>query len=278
MGDMHALLYRHAGGAMLRTAVLPLSQAPRRWPVLSDPGSCRSWLREVWSLPGFAEAVRYASGRFAGEVEAVVDGTVRPTRRLRRVTLSALRYLLRAVGRPIPFGMFAGVASVEVGDGPHASWGADHRLLMRADTLWLDAVIEQLEADPAVLRDLEVVFSDLVVLRGGRIEVPRGPGRATMRNTAVVRLVREAAAAPIAWQVLWEKVADAFPGVQPSTIDGFLGQLVANGVLVTNLRAPMTVSDPLAHLVDVLSRTTATPAGAVVGELRGIRGPVTKSV
>ncbi|MGN9911115.1 lantibiotic dehydratase [Phytohabitans sp. LJ34] len=268
---MHAPLYRHAGGAMLRAAVLPLSQAPKRWPVLSDPGSCRLWLRKVWALPGFAEAVRYASGPFAGEVEAVLDGTVTQTRRVRRATLSGLRYLLRAVGRPTPFGMFAGVAPVEVGGEPHASWGAQHRLLVRADTLWLDAVIERLEADPAVLRDLEVVFSDLVVFRGGRIEVPRGPGRATMRNTAVVRLVREAAATPIAWQVLWAKVAEAFPGARPSTIDATLSQLVANGVLVTNLRAPMTVPDPLAYLVDAISRTTATPAGDMVGELRETR-------
>jgi lantibiotic biosynthesis protein len=100
--------------------------------------------------------------------------------------------------------------------------GAEHRLLVRPDTLWLDDVIEWLEADPTVLRDLEVVFSDPVVVRGGRIEVRRGPGRATMRNTAVVRLVREAAAAPISCQVLTAKVAEAFPTVQPSTIDNVL--------------------------------------------------------
>jgi lantibiotic biosynthesis protein len=69
VGDIQALWCRHAGGAMLRAPALPLSKAPTWWPELSDPRSCRSWLHEVWSLPGFADAVRYASDFFADQVE-----------------------------------------------------------------------------------------------------------------------------------------------------------------------------------------------------------------
>lgn len=104
-------LYHHAGGAMLRAAILPVGRAPEDWPTLSDPGSCRSWLRTVWALPGFATATRYASRSFADKVEKVLAEQITNSKQVRRVTLSVLRYLLRSVGRPTPFGMFAGVAA-----------------------------------------------------------------------------------------------------------------------------------------------------------------------
>lgn len=100
MGAVDVPLYHHAGGAMLRAAVLPVDRVPDFWPTLADPGSCRSWLRAVWALPGFATAIRYASSSFADTVEEVLAEQITNARQVRRVTLSVLRYVLRAVGRP----------------------------------------------------------------------------------------------------------------------------------------------------------------------------------
>jgi len=72
MGATDPPLYRHAGGAMLRAAILPLQSSQTWWPTLSDPGSCWKWLLAAWTLPGFADATRYASGSFAALVEAVL--------------------------------------------------------------------------------------------------------------------------------------------------------------------------------------------------------------
>jgi hypothetical protein len=69
MGTTNRPWYSHAGGAMLRAAAFPLHRRPATWPALSDTDSCRSWLEEVWALPGFAEATRYASSSFAALVE-----------------------------------------------------------------------------------------------------------------------------------------------------------------------------------------------------------------
>ncbi len=268
-------LYRHAGAGLLRAAALPLHDCPTSWPSLSDPDSCRVWLRAVWALPGFAEATRYASRSFATLVDNVLVGEITDDRHIRSVTTSVMRYVLRTVGRPTPFGLFAGVAPVRVGGDAAVAWGADHRAAVRVDTLWLDAVIERLETQPALLLLLDVVVCDLVVDRGDRIEVPRGGGRVTVRNTAVVRLVRDAAATPITFEALRGKIAEAFPGVPPATIHAALGSLVHEGVLITNLRAPMTVTDPLGYLIEALARVTAGDAlhqaGTVVTELGDIR-------
>jgi lantibiotic biosynthesis protein len=275
MAGVDAPLYRHAGGGMLRAAVLPLGSVPARWPTVSDSGSCRSWLREVWALPGFAEAVRGASSSLASTVEAVLGGQVAEVRQVRRVTVSVLRYLLRSVGRPTPFGLFAGAAPVRVGEQARVRWGGDHRVLVRADTVWLDEVVERLETSADLLPLLDVVVCDLVVDRGGRIEVPRGPGRVTVRHTAVVRLVRDAATAPISVVLLSGKVAEAFPDVPAATIHEALRSLVAEGVLITSLRPPMTVTDPLGFVIDVLDRAAADAGHVQVGglaeDLRGVQ-------
>lgn len=118
------------------------------------------------------------------------------------------------------------------------------------------------------------MITNLSVDRGDRVEMPRGPGRVTVRNTAVLRLVRKAAAAPIRFAVLAATVAEAFPRVAPAKIYQTLSGLVAHGVLITSLRAPMTVTDPLGHLIETLDRAAAgTPlaqANAMVAELTDI--------
>jgi thiopeptide-type bacteriocin biosynthesis protein len=264
MGGIDESLYHHAGGAMLRSASLSVDRAPQDWPTLSDPGSCRSWLRTVWELPGFATATRYASSPFADTVEHVLAEQITTSKQVRRVTLSVLRYFLRSVGRPTPFGMFAGVAPVQVGGETQVAWGADHRVLIRADTLWFDDVVERLETRPDLLPCLDVVVSNLLIDRGDRVEMPRGPGRVTVRNTAVLRLVRETAATPIRFAALAASIAEAFPGVAPVKVHQTLSALVTQGVLITNLRAPMTATDPLGHLIATLDRAAdGTPLAEV---------------
>jgi hypothetical protein len=65
---------------------------------------------------------RYASTSSAGKVEGVLAEQITNSKQVRRVTLSVLRYLLRCVGRPTPFGMFAGVAPVQVGSKTQTAW------------------------------------------------------------------------------------------------------------------------------------------------------------
>ncbi|MDT3443608.1 MULTISPECIES: lantibiotic dehydratase [unclassified Pseudofrankia] len=270
MIDADVRLYRHAGGAMLRAAVLPLSQQLDDWPTLSDPDSCRSWLRTMWVLPGFADAIRHASGSFAARVEAVLDGENAGSKQVRRVTSAVVRYLLRSMGRPTPFGLFAGVAGARVGEDVRVHWGADHRLALRADTLWLDDVVGRLEALPDLLAHLDVVVCDLLVERGDRIEMPRGPGRVTVRNTSVMRLVRGLAAKPLPFHALLDQVAMEFPTAPAVAVRQALGELVAQGVLITNLRAPMTTADPLTHVVTIVERAVAggvEAAGTMLSEL-----------
>jgi thiopeptide-type bacteriocin biosynthesis protein len=272
---MVAPFYRHRGAALLRAAALPLSANPRHWPDLSDPGASRAWLASMWARPEIAEAIRHASPGLASRVEAVLGERPLPGKQVRRATLATLRYVLRATGRHTPFGLFAGVAPVTVGPASASRWGSEHRAAVRADTQWVADVIDDLEACPDLLERLDVVFTNLATVRGGRLEAPSGPDRVTARHTRAVQAVRAAAAAPIRFGELAAALGTDFPDVAAARIRAMLVSLVRQRFLLTDLRAPCTVSDPLAHLTGRLraaDAATVTSVSTTVKELEDIAG------
>lgn len=266
-------LYRHTDVALLRAAATPLTQAPDRWPDPADAEGCRVWLDQVWSRSDLADAVRQASASLAERVEAILAGKAVTDKQVRRATLSIARYLLRGIGRPTPFGLFAGVAPARWGPEAQARWGEGHRALARVDTGWLAEVIARAEGCAELLERLDVVVDDLAVRRGGRIEIPRGANRVSILYTPAVAALQAAAAAPVRFGDLVDSLAEEFT-VDRAKVAGALTELVRQGYLLTSLRAPLTVTDPLTHLLDRLHDTDAASIEAtasLVGELEAIR-------
>ncbi|GAA0908548.1 lantibiotic dehydratase [Virgisporangium aurantiacum] len=253
-------LYRHGGGALLRAAAVSLNATPDEWPDLNNVASCRTWLKRVWAVWDFADAVGQASPALSSRVEAINAGGTFEPKVVLRAAAATLRYLLRAVGRPTPFGLFAGVAPVSVGPSALVRWGSRHRAVARVDTQWLTDVIDRLEAVPELLERLDVVCNDLAVHRGARWEVPRGPHRANVRYTRAVAEAHAAAGSPVRFTVLTDKLVDAFPGAGATSARRMLTDLIRQGFLISCLRAPLTVVDPLAYL---MQRLRAVEAAAI---------------
>lgn len=111
------LLYRHTGVGLLRAAAYPLRDAPGWWPDPSDTQACRMWLDQMWSRPEVADAIRHASLTLARRIDAIGAGHAVEDRKVRKATVSIARYMLRATGRPTPFGLFAGVAPMTLAPG-----------------------------------------------------------------------------------------------------------------------------------------------------------------
>ena len=251
-------LYRHTNTALLRAASLPLHRAPGWWPDPDDTGDCRRWLAQVWAGPEFSRAVRDAGEGLAAQVDAVLGNIKAPARTVRRATESTARYVLRITGRPSPFGLLAGVANVTLGGTGSPRVGTGHRTVARVDTQWLGDIIDTLEAIPDLREHLDVVFSNLAVERGRRVQLPKGgPVSAHVRNTTVVQAVRAAAATPTPMRCLAADLADTFPDADPARIAAVLADLIRERFLLTSLRPPMTEADPLAYLVDRLRAAQA---------------------
>ncbi|MEV8635353.1 lantibiotic dehydratase [Streptosporangium sp. NPDC051023] len=263
-------LYQHSGTALLRAAAAPLTSLPDRWPDPADAVSCRAWLEEVWADAGFADAIREASTGLAERIDAIAAGrTVKP-KQLRRAVVAAARYLLRATGRPTPFGLFAGVAPASIGPAPQVRWGIGHRPIARVDTEWLSSVADGLEADHDLLDRLDVVFNNLAAQRGGRLQIPQGgPNRVSIRFTGVIRFVQDATAAPVRFADLADKLALTANADRAKAV-GLLTELVRQGFLIASLRAPLTVTDPLAHLLDRLHDADADTVPAIAPVVRSL--------
>jgi lantibiotic biosynthesis protein len=272
-----APMYRRAGGALLRAAAVPLTNTPGWWPVPDDAEACAAWLAEAWRLPGFAVALRHASTSLGKRVDAVLAGEPVEAAQVRRAAAAVVRYVLRTVGRPTPFGLFAGVAPVAIGDEARARWSDAHRLVVRADTQWLADIVERLEASPELLERLDVVFTNLAVRRGGRLEAPCGPDRLTVRYTAALQAVWDAATSPIRFGVLAGKLLDSFPGADRTGVRQMLTSLVRQGLLITSLRAPLTIVDPLGYLVGQLRQAdeaTLPPVAELCREVEAVHDEV----
>ncbi|MDH6435700.1 hypothetical protein M2158_004177 [Streptomyces sp. SAI-144] len=275
MGSDDGKLYQHTGAALLRAAAMPLTSLPGWWPDPSDTEACGRWLTQVWADAQFANAVRQASGELATRVDAIRAGQPTRSKQVRRAAMATARYLLRATGRPTPFGLFAGVTAASVGSTPHVRWGDAHQAVARVDTEWLDDVIVRLEASPALLERLHVVLNNLSARRGGRLHVPHGGTMgATIGRTSAVRVIEEKARRPVHFTALAEQLAAIFPRTEPQKIRALLGALVREKFLITSLRAPMTETDPLSHLIERLHGAdagTVPQAAQVLLELEAVQ-------
>lgn len=263
-------LYRHSGAALLRAAAIPLDGLAGDWPDLTDPRSCHAWLTRVWGRQEFVDAVRVASPALADRVDTLDSSSAK---QIRRASMAVLRYALRAQSRHTPFGLFAGVAPATVAGDTKVRWGAAHRPVARVDAQWLAEVTDQLESDADLLARLHVVFTTLAVQRGPRLEAPAGNSTVSVRHTRAVAAVREAAATPIRFDELVTALAETFSAADPATVTTMLTELVRQQFLISNLRAPLTVTDPLEHLLDRLHEAGADDRAELaptVGELRAV--------
>jgi lantibiotic biosynthesis protein len=271
-------LYRHVDVALLRAAAAPLTDTQISWPDLTDTAGCRRWLEEMWSRPALADAVRQASPSLGDGVDAIHAGHTVGDKQIRSATLSTMRYLLRSIGRPTPFGLFAGVAPLALAGTARADWGEVHRGVARANTGWLADIITRLERCPELLERLHVVVTDLAVRRGGRLEVPQGPNRVTIRCTRAVTAVTDLAATPAQFGAVVDTLAEDFSATR-SAVRDMLTELVGRTearrcaeIIDLVLRRVRPVDSQRKYTLDPGVRAEATAAAGELCRAFPLRG------
>ena len=258
--------YRAAGVALVRAVARPELAVPV-WPDLTTaPGpQWLAWLGAVWADEDLAEAMALASPTLASQVGQLLDGDREPAPRdVRRAVVSTAGYLLRAQGRPTPFGLFAGVETAALlGPAAVVRFGKDRHIVARAAAGWLADVIKHLEAVPALLERLEVTANNTAQVRGERLVIPHQPGpsggaaETTLRHTRPVASALAAATRPVPVRDVAVLLSTKFRGTPAERITACLSELVACRALITALHAPATEPDPLGHLLAVLERAGA---------------------
>ncbi|PJN40592.1 lantibiotic dehydratase [Streptomyces sp. CB02959] len=232
-----------------------------------DPGDPATGVRQLVGDPLLRQAVEVASGSLAHSLDRLdtADGAATLGRKR---TLSAARtltrYARRAGGRPTPFGLFAGVGRAHFGPAAKAELTGPGEVAARLDGGWLHRRVLDWLAVPEVRRRVDVVLNDLCVRRDGRLLLHSGEREASVRDNALVGVVRAEAARPVAYAALLDRLAARFPATAPERIDTLLAGLVQHGFLLTSL-TPYRIDDAL------LDRIESALAGVVPGGSEGLR-------
>ncbi|MFG3012235.1 lantibiotic dehydratase [Streptomyces cinerochromogenes] len=256
-----------------------MTGAPDYWPDPNRAAECQLWIREIWQRQELADAVRSASPSLASTLDRIAAGDSIDTRKVRRAAASLMRYTIRSVGRSTPHGLFAGVAPVSVGSASMVRLGEENDPKVRVDAEWLADIIGRLEVMPELLRRLDLVFNTLVMKRGNRIEVSHESSGFSVRDSELMRVVREVATSPVHFPTLVHNVCSAFPDATPNKVASLLGQLTQHGFLLTSLRAPMTIPDSLPFVIDQLDRVAGyeiPSVAAILNELKKIAGAISR--
>ncbi|WP_448330461.1 lantibiotic dehydratase [Streptomyces sp. DSM 41534] len=279
-------MYHAVDAVLIRTAAHSLSAELPPWPDLNgnladDVDRWRKWIEQVCANETTAAAIEFASPLLAEAVNGILSGHSQRPRTVRRAAVSLVRYLLRMRHRATPFGLFAGPAPVRLGDTAEARWRTNHHVTVRADDAWLTAIVTTLETVPGLLWRLPVMADPTRIVRGTSIVISHQPGKdgpveVTMRRTPAVETVLRLAQSPITVGDIVAKLSADYPDTPSSVIGDMVGGLVANRVLLTSLRAPMTVDDSLGHLVSQLDAIGADADSGTAAALRQIHQLLTQ--
>ncbi|RBQ16942.1 lantibiotic dehydratase [Spongiactinospora rosea] len=278
-------MYRYLDAAVLRAPAWPPGRQLPSWPDLTGEdgdASWRPWLERIWTLPGFAVALEQASPALARRLCEIRSGAHVTDSRVRSAVLSTMRYLLRATSRPTPFGRFAGVAAARVATAtgpPSVRVGDAHRPAARTAAEWISELTHRLEGERALLRRLPVMANDLVFERDGRLVLDHrasfrtggAPQEVSVRATGPARAALRLARDPLPGADLIERLSALSPATDVSTIEALVAELVSQRFLLTSLRPPMTVCDPLRHLLEELEAVNAGELGEVAEAAKGLR-------
>jgi thiopeptide-type bacteriocin biosynthesis protein len=196
-------------------------------------------------------------------------------RRAPRLHSKLRRYLVRMATRPTPYGLFAGVGLVSWDSATDLRLGAAQpRTRTRPDMQWLLALVAKLEGEIAVRRCLGFAANPTALVRAGRLYLaapdgPTGAGESvSLRATQAVRRTLELTRTPVAY----ERLAGALlsvPGATGEKVDAMIEELRRHGVLVSDLRPPLTCSNPARYVHDRLATVSAavSPAAAAAAGL-----------
>lgn len=259
-----ATVFRALDTVVARVSLLPYTAAAPPLPSdMKDSENLRAFLAGVASDPVAREAIAVSSLSLDGTLGKATAGSRIKPKQLRRGATSAIRYLSRMRSRATPFGLMAGVTSVQFGEATKIRFGDDHRKHVRPDLSWLIEVIRDLHRDPAVLSQLRVVANDLHSRRGDRLVLLRTRGKDSAQrdeswevaalHTDTARSALHAARSPIRYRDLVDSLCAATANRGKQSIEATLSGLVERDFLLTELYPSRTSSDPIRHVLDTLA-------------------------
>lgn len=216
-------------------------------------------IARLWSAHAIREAVLLASPVLAVQIDKLLSssGTDTPAKKRKRLHKGLLKYALRLSTRCTPFGMFAGVAVLPVGDG-EPMLGKSHIRHVRAS----GAVTRRLVEEARALPQARLYPNPALIKRADRLAVTVMRGvddthtLASIRATGPARLAVDTAAGTATRQDIEQRVALAYPAAGSAKVHRLVDELLQAEVLLCEAEHSAFDGDPLARVPDAVKGAT----------------------
>jgi lantibiotic biosynthesis protein len=236
----------------------------------------RARLRSLCERADVREALFLASPRLEREVGCWIKGVTTPDSRCeQRVELSLLRYVLRMASRPTPFGLFAGITLGTVGHAagekscleiqPRSKYERHTRL----DNSYLIALSQSLANDPALRQRLHFFPNPSLYWAAGRIRYVESRRvesdklsyqLVAVEPTPCLQETLRRASTGIRPDQAARAILAEDPNVSQPEADSFVGELIAQQILISELTPAITGSEPMEDLLNQLRNVADEPA------------------
>lgn len=184
--------------------------------------------------------------------QAVVEGLQNEM----KAVMGDIEYVALRVRRQVePQALYAGVAvgSIESRTQMRLSACTDHQSMARPDQQWLWQVVNQLEAQMDVIRELRIRTHPLVFYRESRAWFPyqnKPPYTSvSIGLNPVIEYLLKSAQEPLAWSALLGDASARFSELDKAKLEGLMLQLFEHRFLISELHTTLIGGDPGAALV-----------------------------
>ncbi len=246
-------IYKALDFAVIRAPLLPIED----WVELAEHnnnGLEPTFQEEVFSRNA---DIRRALLIGSSSLYSALQRTLTSDRKAAGRTQKLLRYLIRMSTRPTPYGLFAGVGILPLGDKSSVFLNTGRNFRARPDAAWLNALVRNLESRSEVRKCLRFSLNPALVVREDRLKTldlaPQSSGakNVSVRITPVVKRILELARSPVAWARMAEDLLQASPQATEEKITKLLTTLWENGFLISELRYPLS-GEPAKWLLERL--------------------------
>ena len=262
---------------MIRT---PLLSIDNYFKMFTNPNLDQSLIVQ-FNNPHVKEALAIASTDLLEAFEKIDLGC--DSKAAKQMRSSLIKYFIRLSTRPTPFGLFSAVSMGTFSEKNDIRLDTKNFIkVARPDMEWIYALIKKLEENVYIKNYLRVRFNDFTYRKGNRLENPSKTvlqdgvdhQLTSIRYTNPVRHIEGKGMKFSPYNDLLKDLVLQNKNASQEQIESFLSQLLENEYLLSELRPPLTNTDVLTYMIDILSNISVDAAVEYVEKLTTIKNSI----
>lgn len=215
-------------------------------------------IRELCLDIKFREKIRVASKSLLNMMDEFLENPNKWKEKTKKSFFaSIMKYYIRSVKRPTPFGLFSGVGIGEFAEKEIFNDTNEHfQKKVNIDTSWLYGYIENIEKK--LYRNLEFRINGIIKREGNRVTLIYSSKddieEISIRYTNVFAILEKVCKSYTSFSKIVSEIQKEYEDINKSIIVDYLKELVDKNVLISSLRPPFTIENSLQYVIEQCER------------------------